>query len=110
MRRQLLREAQREGYDHAYIAKSNGFIHRINIKDGSETLVPQSVNVLSDLNLRHITALSTEQEALTMHEGSGARFSVVGPKAMLLSDIEMPTYTPQPHAKLPLTFPLHRAK
>ena len=108
MRRELLREAAREGYDHAYIAKSNGFLYRVNIKDGSETLVPMSVSKLSTPNLRHITVVSAEQEAVTMHEPGGTRFSVVGPRAMLLSDIEVPAATPEQHAKLPLTFPLKR--
>ena len=110
MRRELLHEAAREGYDHAYIAKPNGFLYRVNIKDGSETLVPLSVSSLSipNLRLRHITALSTEQEAVTMKEPGSARFSVVGPKAMLLSDIEVPAATPEQHAKLSLTFPLNR--
>ena len=108
MRRQLLREAAREGYDHAYIAKPNGFMYRVNIKDGSETLVTQSVSSISMPNLRHITALSTEQDAVTDNSGSGARYSIVGPRAMLLSDIEVPSVTPEPRAKLSLTFPLHR--
>ena len=106
MRRQLLREAVREGYDHAYIAKSNGFMYRVSVKDGRETLVP--VNGISPQELRHITALSSEQEAVTMSEPAGARFSVVGPQAMLLSDIEVPAASPYQPAKLPLTFPLHR--
>lgn len=110
LRSQLLREAVREGYDHAYIAKSNGFLYRVNIKDGSETLVPQSVSQLSIPNLRHITALSTEQEAVTLNVSGGAPFSVVGPKAMLLSDMEVPAVVPEQKAKLPLTFPLYRKK
>lgn len=108
MRKQLLREAQREGYDHAYIVKSSNGTYRVNIKDGSETLVKKSPVQVNLNNLRHITALSTEQEAVTNIENGGAPFSLVGPKAMLLSDIEVPTATPEQIAKPTLTFPLHR--
>ena len=41
-------------------------------------------------------------------EDGGARFSIIAPKAMLLSDIEVPSATPEPIAKPTLTFPLHR--
>lgn len=108
MRKQLLREAQREGYDHAYIARANDGIFRVNVKDGSETRVKSSGINVNLNNLRHISALSTEQEAVTNAEDGGASFSIVGPKAMLLGDIEIPAGTPDPIAKPTLTFPLHR--
>ena len=109
MRRQLLRDAQREGYDHAYIVRpAPNALVRVNVKDGSETLLKMpAINVtLSDL--RHIGALSTEQEAVTASEDSGARFSIVGPRAMLLNDIEIPARVPEQIATPTLTFPLHR--
>ena len=107
MRKQLLRDAQREGYDHAYIVRKDA-LFRVNVKDGTETLL-RKPNISMTLNmLRHISALSTEEQALTTSEDGGARFSVVGPRAMLLNDVEVPTTTPEPPAKIPLTFPLHR--
>ena len=107
MRKQLLRDAQREGYDHAYIVRK-GALYRVNVKDGSETPL-RMPNISPTLNmLRHISALSTEQTDVTNSEDGGARFSIVGPKAMLLNDVEVPMTTPQQPAKVPLTFPLHR--
>ena len=107
MRKQLLRDAQREGYDHAYIVRK-GALYRVNVKDGSETPM-RMPNISPTLNmLRHISALSTEQTDVVHSEDNGARFSIVGPKAMLLNDVEVPTTTPQQPAKVPLTFPLNR--
>ncbi|MBO4801497.1 MAG: hypothetical protein J5545_06470 [Bacteroidaceae bacterium] len=107
MRKQLLRDAQREGYDHAYIVRK-GALYRVNVKDGSETpLRKPNLNPTLSM-LRHISALSTEQTDVVNSEDNGARFSIVGPKAMLLNDVEVPTTTPQQPAKVPLTFPLHR--
>ena len=66
-----------------------------------------SINVTLS-NLRHISALSTEQQATIFTEDNGARFSIVAPQAMILNDIEIPAPTPEPIAKPTLTFPLHR--
>ena len=107
MRQQLLREAQREGYDHAYIEREGAF-YRVSVKDGSETLMRHPTIQVTLNNLRHINALSTEQEAVKGTEDGGARFSIIGPKAMLLGDIEVPTPSPEQIAKPTLTFPLHR--
>ena len=107
MRKQLLRDAQREGYDHAYIVRKDA-LFRVNVKDGTETLLRKpTINMTLNM-IRHISALSTEEQALTTSEDSGARFTVVGPKAMLLNDVEVPMTTPEQPAKIPLTFPLHR--
>ena len=107
MRKQLLRDAQREGYDHAYIVRK-GALYRVNVKDGSEKPL-RMPNISPTLNMmRHISALSTEQTDVVNSEDNGARFSIVGPRAMLLNDVEVPTTTPQQPAKIPLTFPLHR--
>lgn len=108
MRRQLLRDARREGYDHAYL-KRGEFIFRISTKDGSEALVGLRDISPTAQHLRHITALSSEQEAV--NQGGpfgGARFTIVGPKAMLLNDIEVPVATPIQRTKPVLTFPLKR--
>ncbi len=109
MRKQLLRDAQREGYDHAYIVRSGiSALVRVNVKDGSETILKMpSINVTLS-NLRHISALSTEQQATIFTEDNGPRFSIVAPQAMILNDIEIPAPTPEPIAKPTLTFPLHR--
>lgn len=109
MRKQLLRDAQREGYDHAYIVRPGiSALVRVNVKDGSETILKMpSINVTLS-NLRHISALSTEQQATIFTEDNGPRFSIVAPQAMILNDIEIPAPTPEPIAKPTLTFPLHR--
>lgn len=107
MRQQLLREAQREGYDHAYIDREDAF-YRVSVKDGSETLMRRPNIQVTLNNLRHINALSTEQEAVVGTEDGGARFSIIAPKAMLLGDIVVPTPSPEQIAKPTLTFPLHR--
>ena len=107
MRKQLLRDAQREGYDHAYIVQGD-YAFRVSVKDGSETPVRQLVVFPTDQHMRHISALSSEQEAVTHSEDGGARFSIVGPKAMILNDVEVPPHNPEQKAKLTLTFPLHR--
>ena len=107
MRKQLLRDAQREGYDHAYIVQGD-YAFRVSVKDGSETPVRQLEIVPTDQHMRHISALSSEQEAVTHSEDGGARFSIVGPKAMILNDVEVPPHNPEQKAKLTLTFPLHR--
>ena len=107
MRKQLLRDAQREGYDHAYIVRKDA-LYRVNAKDGCKKPL-RKPNISPTLNMmRHISALSTEQTDVVNSEDNGARFSIVGPKAMLLNDVEVPTTTPQQPAKIPLTFPLHR--
>ena len=107
MRKQLLRDAQREGYDHAYL-KRGEFLYRISVKDGSESLIGLRNISPTAQHLRHISALSTEQEAATTKKAGGARFSVVGPKAMLLNDIEVPVASPVERTKPVLTFPLNR--
>ena len=109
MRKQLLRDAQREGYDHAYIVQGD-YAFRVSVKDGSATPVRQLEIVPTDQHMRHISALSSEQEAITHSEDGGARFSIVGPKAMILNDVEVPPHNPEQKAKLTLTFPLHRKK
>lgn len=107
MRKQLLRDAQREGYDHAYIVRKDA-LYCVNVKDGSEKPL-RKPNINPTLNMmRHISALSTEQTDVVNSEDNGARFSIVGPKAMLLNDVEVPMTTPEQPAKIPLTFPLHR--
>ena len=108
MRKQLLRDAQREGYDHAYILRKDA-LYRVNVKDGTETPL-RKPNINTSLNMiRHISALSTEQtDVVEREDGGGARFSIVGPKAMILGDVEVPMTTPQQPAKVPLTFPLKR--
>ena len=107
MRKQLLRDAQREGYDHAYLTRGE-FLYRISVKDGTETPIGFSHITPSDQHLRHISALSTEQEAVTHTEDGVAPFSLVGPKAMLLNDIEVPSQTPPQIAKPVLTYPNKR--
>jgi len=107
MRKQLLRDAQREGYDHAYIVRKDA-LFRVNVKDGTETLLRKPTISVTLNMLRHISALSTEEHAFTSSEDGGARFSIVGPKAMLLNDVEVPTTTQQQPSKLTLTFPLQR--
>ena len=107
LRKQLLREAAREGYDHAYIFR-NGLLYRVNIKTKKLTPLPTPSINLTLHNLRHITALSTEQESRILKEDGGARFTVLGPRAMLLSDIEIPAATPPQKASPTLTFPLNR--
>lgn len=108
MRKMLLRSAKREGYDHAYLWRDE-FMYRINVEDGSETLIgPKDIRLGSVYIIRHIGALSSEQEAVTTSEWGGARFSIVGPKAMLLNDIEITADEPVKRAKPVLTFPLKR--
>ena len=107
LRKQLLREAAREGYDHAYIFR-NGLLYRVNIKTKKLTPLPTPSINLTLHNLRHITALSTEQESRILKEDGGARFTVLGPRAMLLSDIEIPAATPPQKATPTLTFPMNR--
>ena len=107
LRKQLLRDAQREGYDHAYITRGE-FLYRISVKDGTETPVGFTHITPTIQHLRHISALSTEQEAVTHTENGVAPFSIVGPKAMLLNDIEVPAQTPPQIAKPVLTFPNNR--
>ena len=109
MRKQLLRDAQREGYDHAYIVRDHA-LYRVNTKDGSETQQKNPGIKVNLSDLRHISALSTEQEALTCTEDGGAYFSIVGPQSMLLGDIEVPATSQDQIAKPTLTFPLHRNK
>lgn len=105
MRSQLLSDAQHEGYDHAYIIRSGGAFFRINVKDGSETPIRRPNMNISIIDLRRIKALSTEQEACVHSEDSGPRFSIVAPKAMLLSDIEVPSATRSQLMKTVLPFP-----
>lgn len=102
MRRQLLRIARREGYDHAYILR-DGFTYRISTKDGSEKRMARTFTTITPDMLRHIEALSTEQEAT-----SSSMNSIVGPKAMLLNDIEVMPSKPKQPAAQPLTNPLQR--
>ena len=104
MRTQLLRNAQHEGYDHAYIIRDGAFFS-VNVRDGSETPRRMPKLNIGIINLRHINALSTEQQVRTLVEDSGPRFSVVAPKAMLLSDIEVPASAPNQLVKTVLTFP-----
>ena len=106
MRRKLLQAAKREGYDHAYIVRPMGY-YRVDIKDGTETLINMNTLHPSSYQLRHITALSSEQEAVTEYV-NGTPFSIVGPKAMLLTDCEVPAPTTDQKAKLTLTFPKNR--
>ncbi|MBQ9284956.1 MAG: hypothetical protein IJ209_01540 [Bacteroidaceae bacterium] len=108
MRKQLLRDAQHEGYDHAYILRKDA-LYRVNVKDGTETPL-RNPGINTSLNMiRHISALSTEQtDVIEREDGGGARFSIVGPKAMILNDVEVPTTTPRQPAKVSLTFPLNR--
>ncbi len=107
LRKQLLRDAQHEGYDHAYITRGE-FLYRVSVKDGTETPVGFTHITPTVQHLRHISALSTEQEAVTHTEDGVAPFSIVGPKAMLLNDIEVPAQTPPQIAKPVLTFPNNR--
>ena len=110
MRKQLLRDAKREGYEHAYILRDS-YLYRVGVKDGKEKLLGLSSTYLikpSDHHLRHISTLSTEQEAITHSEPGSASFSIVGPKAMLLNDIEVPAQKPPQITKPVLTFPSNR--
>jgi len=107
MRKMLLRSAKREGYDHAYLWRDE-FLYRINVEDGRETLIGLKGVELGSRTIRHIAALSSEQEVVTTSEWGGARFSIVGPKAMLLNDIEITADEPVKRAKPVLTFPLKR--
>ncbi len=106
MRRKLLQAAKHEGYDHAYIVRPMGY-YRVDIKDGTETLINMNTLHPSSYQFRHITALSSEQEAVTEYV-NGTPFSIVGPKAMLLTDCEVPAPTTDQKAKLTLTFPKNR--
>jgi hypothetical protein len=83
-------------------------LHYTCVKDGTETPIGFSNINPSDQHLRHISALSTEQQAVTHTEDGGARFSIIGPKAMLLNDIEVPTQAPPQIAKPVLTYPNKR--
>ena len=106
MRAQLLSEAQHEGYDHAYIVRDDGSFFRVSVKDGSETPVRRPNNMrISIIDLRRIKALSTEQEVCVQSEDAGPRFSIIAPKAMLLSDIEVPSASPGQLVKTVLSFP-----
>ena len=110
MKKLLLRKAQREGYDHAYIWRSYNELIRIGVKDEKEELVRNESIKIPEYLLRHIVALSTEQEASQNSLIGSDMFSIIGPKAMLLNDVEMPI-TSVPTKKEPvLTFPLKRTK
>ena len=108
MRKLLLKEAKKDGYDHAYL-KRGEFLYRVGVKDGKETLVGLREISLRPEYFRHVTALSTEREAVRLgNEGGMAAFSIVGPKAMILSDREVPVATPEKRNQPVLTFPLNR--
>ncbi|MCR5434421.1 MAG: hypothetical protein K6F20_08530 [Bacteroidaceae bacterium] len=107
MRKLLLKEAKKEGYDHAYL-KRGEFLYRVAVKDGKETLVGLREISISSEYFRHVTALSTEREAVRGREAGRAAFSIVGPKAIILSDREVPVATPEKRNQPVLTFPLNR--
>ena len=106
MRKQLLQAARREGYDHAYIIRPMGY-YRINIQDGTETLVNMANLYPTTYQQRNIIALSTEEEVATGYVNF-TPFSIVGPKAMLLNDQEVPARTADLTAKPVLTYPNKR--
>ena len=114
MKKMLLRKAQQEGFDHAYILRSYNELIRIGVKDGKEELVRNEDIKIPDYLLRHIVALSTEQEAspisLSASRSGSEMFSIIGPKAMLLNDVEMPIISVPTKREPVLTFPRARAK
>lgn len=110
MKKLLLRKAQREGYDHAYILRSFNELIRIGVKDEKEELVRNENIKIPDYLLRHIVALSTEEEATQNSLIGSDLFSIIGPKAMLLNDVEMPISSVPTKKEPVLTFPLARTK
>ena len=110
MKKLLLRKAQREGYDHAYILRSFNELIRIGVKDEKEELVRNESIKIPDYLLRHIVALSTEEEATQNSLIGSDLFSIIGPKAMLLNDVEMPISSVPTKKEPVLTFPLARTK
>lgn len=110
MKKLLLRKAQREGYAHAYILRSFNELIRIGVKDEKEELVRNENIKIPDYLLRHIVALSTEEEATQNSFIGSDLFSIIGPKAMLLNDVEMPITSVPTKREPVLTFPLTRTK
>lgn len=110
MKKLLLRKAQREGYDHAYILRSYNELIRIGVKDGAEEIVRNESIKIPDYLLRHIVALSTEQEASNISFPGSDLFSIIGPKAVLLNDVEMPITSVPTKREPALTFPRARTK
>ena len=110
MKKLLLRKAQREGYEHAYILRSFNELIRIGVKDEKEELVRNESIKIPDYLLRHIVALSTEEEATQNSLIASDLFSIIGPKAMLLNDVEMPISSVPTKKEPVLTFPLARTK
>jgi hypothetical protein len=110
MKKLLLRKAQREGYEHAYILRSFNELIRIGVKDEKEELVRNENIKIPDYLLRHIVALSTEEEATQNSLIGSDLFSIIGPKAMLLNDVEMPISSVPTKKEPVLTFPLARTK
>ncbi|MBQ1668629.1 MAG: hypothetical protein II063_11705, partial [Prevotella sp.] len=83
---------------------------RIGVKDEKEELVRNENIKIPDYLLRHIVALSTEEEATQNSLIASDLFSIIGPKAMLLNDVEMPITSVPTKREPVLTFPLTRTK
>lgn len=95
LKSELIKAAVEEGLDYAYIVKkiaseTNQYIYRVNVKDGSESLVTGAeVTPVPLTKLKRVLGLNSNQKIYNYLYQGTVPVSVVYPDGILIEDIEI---------------------
>lgn len=113
MKKELIRAAKEEGLDYAYIVRRmgdvNALLYRVNVKDGSETMMRTAD--ITDINLakiKRVLEISSKENVSNYMMNGGVLTSLIYPSAMLIEDVEIGKIPLQTEKKPVLEYPLRR--
>ena len=111
LKKNLLKIAKSEGLSHAYIVRKIAGnatrIYRVNVKDGSETLVRTGeIMPITLSHLRRLNAISNKENVSNYLLDGEVISSMIYPSALLLEDIEIKKAEVKKESEPALRFPL----
>lgn len=111
LKKNLLKIAKSEGLPHAYIVRKIAGnatrIYKVNVKDGSETLVRTGeIMPITLSHLRRLSAISNKENVANYLLDGEVMSSIIYPSALLLEDIEIKKAEVKKESEPALRFPL----
>ncbi len=93
LKKELLKIARKRNLEYAYIIRGNNFnssIYQVDVKSGKETPVRSTdIAPTTLIDLRNTCGVSKEENVYNLFGYSAAPYSLIGPKSILLDDVEI---------------------
>lgn len=112
MKKALLKAAREEGLDYAYIVRKiagmSSLIYKVNVKDGSETLVRFPDFRVDLTKIKRLPAISNKEKVSNYFWNQRALVSMIHPTAILVEDLEINKSEVKKEKAPALKFPLKK--